>query len=93
MAAWTQIAIWTVPKSLPTRTSAEYEASTRTCLLASTPKSPRRDGVRYVGERGDLAAVLKLAGNSAYFALTAAMDAALARGLGAKDFATFARRG
>lgn len=43
---------------------------------------PMTGKVLYVGERPDLAAVLKLAGNSMYFALTAAMADVLAMGAG-----------
>lgn len=69
--------------SSPTAEATELEG----LLTEMTTKA------RCVGERRDLAEVLKLVGNSVYFALTAAMDAALARGQGATDLATFARRG
>ena len=58
--------------SAPSGEAAELEE-----LLA-----PMTAKVLYVGERSDLAAVLKLAGNSVYFALTAAMADVLAIGAG-----------
>ncbi len=47
-----------------------------------THLSPMTGKVLYVGDRPDLAAVFKLAGNSMYFALTAAMADVLAIGKG-----------